>query len=177
MTIRPESGGVVFNGNSVPGAQSVFAAFRGAANITFMGFTVTNYGPIGTGVIVLTDGAHHITFNGLTMTGNRMTGGNDHLIYPAGYTAAVHDITIQNSILDGAAGGAVHIYHEPGAVNIRVLNNRITNNTWGVIAAATGSTVTVAGNTFSGNKYNMISYPGTTISASGNAPSNFVTPW
>lgn len=177
VTVLAASGGVTFDGNSVPGTQSVFAEFRGAANITFAGFTVTDYGPLGTGVIVLTDGSHHITFTGLNMIGNRMTGGNDHLIYPAGYSAAVHDITIQNSTLDGASGGAVHIYHDPGAFNIRVLNNRITNNTWGIIAASVGSTVTASGNTFSGNDYNMLAYAGSTITASGNSPSNAVTPW
>jgi len=124
---------------------------------------------------VLYNGAHHITLDALTMTGNRMTGGNDHLIYPAGHSAATHDVTISNSTLDGASGGAIHIYHDPGALNVRVLNNRITNSTWGIIAAATGATVIATGNTFSGNGYNMLAYPIATINASGNSPSDFVT--
>ena len=176
VTVRPESTGVTFDGDSVPGTQSTFAWFSGAANITFAGFTVTDYGPIGTGVIVLTDGAHHITFDGLTMTGNRMTSSNDHLIYPAGYCCAVHDLTIQNSTLNGASGGAVHLYHAPGAYNVVVRNNQISNNLWGIIAAVSGGRVTATGNAFSGNGVNMIAYAGSIITASGNSPSDYVDP-
>ncbi len=181
VVVRPESSGVTFDGDSVAGVQKLFIWFNGAANITLQGVTITDYGPKDTGVIIFTDGAHDITLDGLTMTANRLTGDNDHLIYPAGYSAAGYNLTVKNSLLDGAGGGGcIHVYHPPGPLSVYVTNNQIRNCHWGIINAAEGSVVYATGNTFTGCTVNMLTYKtayNTELYASGNNPNNNVVLW
>lgn len=191
VTIRPESGTVVFDGDSVAGVQKLFLWFQGAANITFQDVTITDYAPLDTGVVIFTDGAHHITFDGVTMTGNRAPGTNDHLFYPAGYSAAPHDLVIKNSVLDGVEGGCVHLYHDPaddGYTTVLVENNDISHCGWGIINSIRHGLVTATGNRFSHIGENlrpdyppseMLSYDFAPyfakINASGNTPNDNVT--
>lgn len=192
VTIQPDSGAVIFDGQATPGTQKAFANFDAASYITFKGMKITKYSPTGTGVVIFINGAHHITFDGVDMSGHYTATGNDHLYYPAGYAAACHDLIIRNGIIDGAKGGGVHLYHAPPLVNgtypnttVLVENNDIRNCRWGIINAIEGGLVTATGNRFSGNGVGS-SYPSDMLSydfapynakiiASGNTPSNAVT--
>ncbi len=159
----------VFDGNGT----RQFIWFRdGAAHVYLDGLRVTDYAPSGTGVIIFTDGANNIVLTSMHMAGNSMGTHNDHLVYPA--SPGVHHITVRYSYLAGATGGAVHVYHDPGAQNIKVHNNTIENNLWGVIADS-GSTVEVYNNVFKGNEVNIRRTGGATVNAYGNSPSNKIT--
>jgi hypothetical protein len=161
--------GVVFDGNGT----RQFIWFRDGASFVYLdGFRVTDYAPSGTGVIIFTDGAHDIVLTAMTMNGHHAPDNNDHLVYPA--SPNVRNITVRYSVLDGAAGGCVHVYHSPGAQGVKVHNNQLRNCTWGVIADS-GSTVDVYNNVFSGNDVNIRRTGGATVNAWGNSPSNKIT--
>jgi hypothetical protein len=160
---------VTFDGNGT----RQFIWFRDGASYVFLdGFRVTDYAPSGTGVIIFTDGAHDIVLNALTMSGHYAPDNNDHLVYPA--APNVRNITVRNSVLDGAEGGCVHLYHSPGPQAVKVHNNQIRNCTWGVIADS-GSTVDVYNNVFTGNTVNIRRTGGATVNAWGNSPNNNIT--
>jgi hypothetical protein len=158
----------VFDGSST----RLFIWFRdGASHVYLDGLKVVGYGPSGTGVIIFTDGAHHIVLTGMTMSNFRMGGYNDHIIYPA--AAGVNNITVKYSYLAGASGGAVHLYHAPGAQQVRVQNNTIRDSYWGVIADS-GSSVEVSYNTFVNNTTNIRRTGGATVTAFGNSPNDTI---
>lgn len=158
----------VFDGNASVGQ---FLWFRGgASHVVVDGLTVTRYAPRDSGVIIFTDGAHHIVMNAITASGNFGSSQNEHIFYPA---ATVSDITIRNSYIAGARGGAVHMYHSPGAQRVRVHNNTIRDSYWGVIADS-GSSVEVYNNVFVNNTVNIYRTGGATVTAWGNSPNNVI---
>lgn len=158
----------VFDGNASVGQ---FLWFRGGASHVYVdGLTVTRYAPRDSGVIIFTDGAHHIVMNAITASGNLGSTHNEHIFYPA---ATVYDITIRNSYIAGAPGGAVHMYHAPGAQRVRVHNNTIRDSYWGVIADS-GSSVEVYNNVFVNNTVNIRRTGGATVTAWGNSPNNVI---
>jgi hypothetical protein len=158
----------VLDGN---GSVRQFLWFRGGAgHLVVDGLVVTRYRPSDSGVIIFTDGAHHITLQNLSASGNFGSSANEHIFYPA---ATTHDITIRYSYIAGASGGAVHMYHSPGAQRVKVYNNTIRDSYWGVIADS-GSTAEVYNNVFQNNSVNMYQTGGAKITAWGNSPNNTV---
>jgi nitrous oxidase accessory protein NosD len=80
---------------------------------------------------------------------------------------------VKYSYLAGASGGAVHLYHAPGAQQVRVQNNTIRDSYWGVIADS-GSSVEVSYNTFVNNTTNIRRTGGATVTAFGNSPNDTI---
>jgi len=134
----------VFDGN---GTDDKFLWLHGGASfIVLRDVRVLGYTAVDTGVISVSDGAHDITLDGVEIDGNRGGSTQDHLVYLS--APGVHDVTIQDCLLAGASGAAIHVYHEPAASSIQILGNRIQDSHWGVILYSGTSNVMVNGNRF-----------------------------
>ncbi|HEY7132921.1 MAG TPA: NosD domain-containing protein [Candidatus Limnocylindrales bacterium] len=121
----------------------------GAAYLAFEGLTVIGYETRGTGVIVLSDAAHDVTLDGLDVRSKGAGSELDHLIYLS--APDVHDVTISDSRLRGASGAGIQAYHEPGARNISILGNVLSDNHWGVLLYSGAANVVVDDNQFVDN--------------------------
>ncbi|MHB8958676.1 MAG: right-handed parallel beta-helix repeat-containing protein [Candidatus Limnocylindrales bacterium] len=134
----------VFDGN---GSEDKFLWFHGGASwITLSDIRITGYKAVETGVIALSEGAHDITLSSVEIDGNRAGTPQDHLVYLS--APDVHDVTIQDCLLTGASGAAIHVYHEPAAHAIQIVDNQIQDSHWGVLLYSGTSDVTVSGNQF-----------------------------
>jgi hypothetical protein len=120
----------------------------GAAWLVLRDFVVTGFATWHTGVISVSDGAHDLALEGLEIDGNRAGTTQDHLVYLA--APDVHDVTIQDCLLAGVSGAAIHVYHEPAPTSIRIIGNRISDAHWGVLLYSGVSDVLVSGNQFMG---------------------------
>jgi nitrous oxidase accessory protein NosD len=99
-------------------------------------------------VIAVSDGAHDLAFRALEIDGNPSGTTLDHLIYLS--APDVHDVTIQDCVLAGVSGAAIHVYHAPAARSIRIISNRIEDAHWGVLLYSGTNDVLVSGNQFIG---------------------------
>ncbi len=134
----------VFDGN---GFEDKFLwLHEGASWLVIADLHITGYKTAKTGVISISDGAHDITISNIEIDGNRGGTPQDHLIYLS--APGVHDITIQGCLLTGAAGAAIHVYHEPAAHTIRIVGNQIQDSHWGVLLYSGTNDVTVSVNQF-----------------------------
>ncbi len=149
------------------GSDDKFLWFRGGAGwIVLRDIVITGYRAVLTGVISLTDGAHDLVFDDLEMHGTPTGSTQDHLIYLS--APGVHDVTIEASVLVGASGAAIHVYHQPAATSIRVLDNRIENSHFGVLLYSGTSDVLVSGNQFLGGDVAVKLEVATGVILSGN---------
>jgi Periplasmic copper-binding protein (NosD) len=144
ITVRAAAGAhPVFDGGGV----GHFAVIRGGAGyLVFDGLTITGYDIVDDGIIVAMDGAHHLTFENLRMTGNGGQDQRSHLIYLG--SPDVHDVVIRANLLDGIAGGAIHLYHAPNAQHVQITDNVMRGSHWGVIVTSGASDVVIDHNTF-----------------------------
>jgi hypothetical protein len=141
----------IFDGD---GAGS-FLILEGISFLHILGLTITDYSPEETGVLVIIGDSQGVTLEGLTMAGHHREQQDgiwtEHLIYPG--QGPVRDLTIRDSLLDGEGlnGGAIHVYHDPGPIDLLVENNVIINAHWGVLVDADAHGVTIRGNEMRGN--------------------------
>jgi hypothetical protein len=141
----------VFDG----GGAGSFLILDGVSFLHLLGLTITGYSPEDTGVLVITGASRGITIEALTMTGNhreQVEGTwTEHLIYPG--PGPVRDLVIRANLLDagGLHGGAVHIYHDPGPIDLVIERNTIINAHWGVLVDANAKGVVIRGNEMRGN--------------------------
>ncbi len=132
-----------------------FLILEDVSFLHILGLTITDYSPEETGVLVIIGESQGITLERLTMAGNHREQENgiwtEHLIYPG--QGPVRELTIRDSLLDGEGlnGGAIHVYHDPGPIDLLVENNVIINAHWGVLVDADAQGVTVRGNEMRGN--------------------------
>ena len=170
-------GGTGWHASGEDGAPILFAAYPGETpvfdgagagsflileDVSFlhlMGLTITNYSPEETGVVVIIGDSTGITLERLTMAGNRAEQVNgvwtEHLIYPG--QGPVRDLVVRDSLLDaeGLNGGAIHVFHDPGPIDLLVEGNVIVNAHWGVLIDADASGVTIRNNEMRGNDLNV----------------------
>jgi Periplasmic copper-binding protein (NosD) len=164
ITIRAAAGEQpVFDGGGV----GHFAVIRGgAAYLVFDGLTITGYDIVDDGIIVAMDGAHHLTFQNLRMTGNDGQDQRSHLIYLG--SPDVHDVVIRANLLDGIKGGAIHLYHAPNAQHVRITDNVMRGNHWGVIVTSGASDVVIDHNTFIDNDVGVEMWDATDVTVTNN---------
>ena len=141
----------IFDGD---GAGS-FLILEGVSYLHILGLTITRYAPDGTGVLVIIEDSRGITLDRLAMYGNarEQQAGvwTEHLIYPG--QGPVRDLTVRDSVLDaeGLQGAAIHVYHDPGPINMLIEGNAISNAHWGVVIDADAHGVTIRDNEMRGN--------------------------
>lgn len=152
---------------AAPGETAVFDGdgleqwliFSDVHDLVIEDLQITNYRPEQNGVLLILGATSDVVLDGLVMEGNS-SGGDpgsalEHLIYPG--AGPVTNLTIRNCVLDasGLGGGAIHVFHDPGPVNLLIEGNEIRNGWWGVIIASNADGVTIRGNRFSGNRQNV----------------------
>ncbi len=141
----------VFDGD---GAGS-FLILEDVSHLHILGLTIANYAPEGTGVLVVIGDSRGVTLERLTMQGHHREQEpgiwTEHLIYPG--QGPVRELTVRGSLLDadGLQGGAIHVFHDPGPIDLLIEDNVIINAHWGVLIDADARGVTVRGNEMSGN--------------------------
>jgi hypothetical protein len=117
--------------------------------------TITGYSPSGTGVIVIIGDSQGVTLERLRMSGNQRESSpgtwTEHLIYPG--QGPVRDLTVRDCWLDmeGLQGGAIHVFHDPGPINLLIEGNTILNGHWGVLIDANADGVIVRDNVMRDN--------------------------
>jgi hypothetical protein len=141
----------VFDGD---GAGS-FLILEDVSFLHVLGLTITDYSPDETGVLVVIGDSRGITLDRLTIEGNHQDQVDgiwtEHLIYPG--QGPVRDLVIRDCLLDaeGLNGGAVHVFHDPGPIDLLIEGNTILNAHWGVLVDADAHGVTVRDNEMRGN--------------------------
>lgn len=145
----------IFDGAGLPS----FLVLDGVSHLHLRDLVVTGYEPDDTGVIVVIGESEGVQLEGLEMRGNThvSTPGRwtEHLVYVG--QGPVRDLVIRACELDmdGLQGGAVHVYHDPGPVDLLVEENVIVNGHWGVLIDSDADGVIVRGNLMRGNDVNV----------------------
>ena len=146
----------IFDGTGV----GSFLILEDVSHVRVQDLTITGYSPSGTGVIVIVGDSQGVTLERLRMTGNQRDSPpgtwTEHLIYPG--QGPVRDLTVRDCWLDmeGLQGGAIHVFHDPGPLNLLIEGNTILNSHWGVLVDADADGVTVRDNVMSGNDLNVV---------------------
>lgn len=141
----------IFDGD---GAGS-FLILEDVSYVHLLGLTITDYSPEETGVLVVIGDSRGITIERLTMEGNHRDQERgiwtEHLIYPG--QGPVRDLTIVGNVLDGEGlqGGAIHVFHDPGPIDLLIEGNVMVNAHWGVLIDADAHGVTIRDNEMRGN--------------------------
>lgn len=145
----------IFDGDRLPS----FLVLDGVSNLHLRDLVVTGYEPEDTGVLVVIGDSSGVTLERLEMRGNAhaSTPGRwtEHLIYIG--QGPVRDLVIRACRLDmqGLQGGAVHVYHDPGPVDLLVEENVIVSAHWGVLIDSDADGVVVRANLMRGNDINV----------------------
>ena len=152
--------------------QSHAIIVSGHSHVVIDGLSFTGFGmgPSGDAAVLLLNAAG-IAIRRCLFTNNGAGFQQDHHVY---VNSGCRDIVVEDCGFDGTPGAAVHLYHDPGPVNVRIARNRMANGYWGVVIGSNANGVQMIENTFSGNTVNMDNQRGTNVTASGNVPSDVI---
>lgn len=145
----------IFDGDHLPS----FLVLQDVSHLHLRDLVVTGYEPVDTGVLVIIGDSSGVTLEGLEMHGNARASApgtwTEHLVYVG--QGPVRDLVIRGCRLDmeGLQGGAVHVYHDPGPVNLLVEENVIVNAHWGVLIDSDADGVVVRSNLMRANDINV----------------------
>lgn len=144
-------------------SHAIIAADRShvvIAGLTFSGFGM---GPSGDGAILLlrTQG---IVIEHCWFQNNGVGFQQDHHIY---VNSGCRDLTIRRNYFRGTPGAAVHIYHDPGPLNVVIEDNEMHDGYWGVVVGSNANGVKIDRNVFSGNNVNIDNQLGSMVTVDG----------